>query len=608
MKTTLVKHVLAIGIVMAITTIPALANHLTTATATDSCSGFTLSVQGADEQFKTAKVHYVIELKPTKGTAIKIHGNFTVAGPGNFSGSVTETWSAFGVTLGAGPYTLTGTAHLAQKYGNTIAIVFTPDTISGCGGSPIKLTCPASAAQVGVAYSSALSASGGVPSYTFSISTGALPPDLSLNSSTGAITGSPTTAGSDTFTGKVVDSDGNSATASCTIVVSPPPGSCQPSSSLGLLVQGKNVNSYIPNGAWDTSFTGLSVVPVEGSGSTATISTPNTVNSCASDPLTGETVCTSNLNDVYLITGSTLNTTLSSGGNEYAGFSGGECITCGVAMNAAAGTAGQAVVTVGLSTAPSGSGLQFLDLASSTFGAPVPLSNEVSEDVLWDQGRDLVLSPNEGGVYDIYNHTSGIEFANAIGAGEFDSAAEECSTGIALSTIEFTDQLYITDLTQATFTAGTPGTWSTTAQQVQSFPEFSNFAAGTDGIAIAQGSHLGIATGEFGGNWMGVIQLPATSGSGTPSVLDYAAVALPNTPDGNTFEQGLDPHTVTAYVSPNSGDAIGLMANGYFTPPTWLAVIDLTKLLAAPRTAGTNYVDPTYDLILNGVVSYIAVP
>lgn len=384
----------------------------------------------------------------------------------------------------------------------------------------------------------------------------------------------------------------------------PPPGSCQPSSSLGLLVQGKNVNSYVPNGAWDTSYTGLSVVPIEGSGTSATISTPNTVNSCAANATTGEVVCTSNTNDVYLISGSTLNTTISSGGDQYASFSGGGCITCGVAMNA---TANKAVVTIGLSTAPSGSGIQVLDLASSSFDAPVPATYEVSEDVLWDQGRNLVLSPSEGGVYDIFNTSSGGEFANYVG-GTLDSAAEECSTGIALATDEFTDELFITDLTQATFTPGSPGSWSTTAEQLQSFPEFANFYAGTDGIAIAQGSHLGIVTGEFGGNTMGVIQLPSTSGSGTPSVLDYADATLPNTPTGAPFEQGLDPHTVTAYVSPNNGDAIGIMANGYGVPPTVLAVIDLTKLLAAPRTPGTHFVDPSYDLILNGVVSYLAVP
>jgi hypothetical protein len=311
------------------------------------------------------------------------------------------------------------------------------------------------------------------------------------------------------------------------------------------------------------------------------------------------------VNDVYLITGATLNSTVSSGADTFSSFSGGSCMTCGVSMNAAAN---KAVLTIGLSTAASGSGLQFLDLGSSTFGAPVPLANEVSEDVLWDQGRNLVLSPNEGGTYDIYNTSSGGEFGNFIG-GVLDSAAEECTTGIALSTSEFTSDLFIADLTQASFAAGSPGTWGTAAEQFQTFPEFGGFAAGTSGIAIAQGSHQGIVTGEFCGNAFGEIQLPSTSGSGTPSVVDYAAAVLPNTPDGSVFEQGLDPHTVTAYVSPNgSHDAIGLMANGCGVPPTWMAVIDLNKLQAAPRTGGTHTVDPTYDLILNGVVSYIPVP
>ena len=41
----------------------------------------------------------------------------------------------------------------------------------------------------------------------------------------------------------------------------------------------------------------------------------NTVNSCASNSVTGQTVCSSNVTDVYLITGSTLNTTLASDAN-----------------------------------------------------------------------------------------------------------------------------------------------------------------------------------------------------------------------------------------------------------------------------------------------------
>jgi hypothetical protein len=272
--------------------------------------------------------------------------------------------------------------------------------------------------------------------------------------------------------------------------------------------------------------------------------------------------------------------------------------------------ANKAVVTIGLSTAPSGSGIQFLDLASSTFAAAVPATYEVSEDVVWDQGRNLVLSPGEGGVYDLFKTSgSGGEFGNPISSdGELDSAAEDCTTGIALSTVEQyggTPELYIGDLTQATFVPGSPGTWTTAGQQVQSFPEFSSFAYPTAGIAVTPGTHLGVVTGEFCGNAFAAIQLPSTSGSGTPSVLDDAAAVMPNTPDGNVFAQGLDPHTVTAYLSPNNGKSYGIMANGCFVPPTYLGVIDLQALLSAPRT-GPHTVDPTYDLIAHGVVTYVA--
>ena len=76
------------------------------------------------------------------------------------------------------------------------------------------------AAQVGVAYSSALTATGGVAPYTFSISSGSLPPGLTLNASTGAITGTPTTAGTYSYTAKVTDSTGT-ITGSLTVTVAP---------------------------------------------------------------------------------------------------------------------------------------------------------------------------------------------------------------------------------------------------------------------------------------------------------------------------------------------------------------------------------------------------
>jgi hypothetical protein len=38
--------------------------------------------------------------------------------------------------------------------------------------------------------------------------------------------------------------------------------------------------------------------------------------------------------------------------------------------------------------------------------------------------------------------------------------------------------------------------------------------------------------------------------------------------------------------------------------PSYLAIVDLAALLAAPRSAA-NVVDPTYDLVAHGIVRYV---
>ena len=77
-----------------------------------------------------------------------------------------------------------------------------------------------------MAYSSSLVATGGVGPYTYSIVSGSLPAGLTLNASTGAITGTPTTAGPFAFTAQVVDSRNNAAgtttSSSCGITIAPP--------------------------------------------------------------------------------------------------------------------------------------------------------------------------------------------------------------------------------------------------------------------------------------------------------------------------------------------------------------------------------------------------
>ena len=71
--------------------------------------------------------------------------------------------------------------------------------------------------SLGLAYSQTVSATGGTGPYTFSILTGTLPAGLTLNTSSGVIAGTPTSAESSTFTVQAVDSLSNSGTRDYTI-------------------------------------------------------------------------------------------------------------------------------------------------------------------------------------------------------------------------------------------------------------------------------------------------------------------------------------------------------------------------------------------------------
>src|SRR5438445_1410377 len=71
--------------------------------------------------------------------------------------------------------------------------------------------------QVQTPYSASLQATGGTPPYTWSVISGQLPNGLSLLSSNGTISGTPTLSGTSTFTIQVNDNAGGSASAGLTI-------------------------------------------------------------------------------------------------------------------------------------------------------------------------------------------------------------------------------------------------------------------------------------------------------------------------------------------------------------------------------------------------------
>src|SRR6185503_3118395 len=123
-----------------------------------------------------------------------------------------------GLTLNSATGAITGTPTAAGSFPFTAKVVDSRGTAAGtttnsCGitiaaAAPALSCVAATTGQVGVAYSSSLVATGGVAPYTYSILSGSLPTGLTLNASTGAITGTPTAAGSFPFTAKVVDSRG----------------------------------------------------------------------------------------------------------------------------------------------------------------------------------------------------------------------------------------------------------------------------------------------------------------------------------------------------------------------------------------------------------------
>jgi Putative Ig domain len=74
-------------------------------------------------------------------------------------------------------------------------------------------------AYINATYTAVLSASGGAPPYSWSVSSGQLPPGLSLANASGRITGTPTQGGTYSLTVTAKDSTGNMASKSFTLVV-----------------------------------------------------------------------------------------------------------------------------------------------------------------------------------------------------------------------------------------------------------------------------------------------------------------------------------------------------------------------------------------------------
>ncbi|HVN04527.1 MAG TPA: putative Ig domain-containing protein [Bryobacteraceae bacterium] len=169
---------------IAITTAPALPNASVNASYSQ-----TLSASGGVAPYTWAVTAGSLVAGLTLSSAGTLTGKPSAAGTFQFTVTVTDSAAATG----------------SQQFTLTVTSALTITTASLPGG------------KNGAAYSQTLAAAGGTPPYTFTLSTGTLPPGLALSSAT--IAGTPTTPGSYTFTIAVTDSTSATATQEFTIVI-----------------------------------------------------------------------------------------------------------------------------------------------------------------------------------------------------------------------------------------------------------------------------------------------------------------------------------------------------------------------------------------------------
>ena len=117
--------------------------------------------------------------------------------------------------------TTTFTVRARDGAGNTATKTF---TLTVDPASPLVITNGTDQLRdgtVGVAYEASLFPGGGTPPYSWTHVAGTLPPGLRVQASPGWVLGTPTTAGTFTFTVRVNDSGGQSATGQFTIRILP---------------------------------------------------------------------------------------------------------------------------------------------------------------------------------------------------------------------------------------------------------------------------------------------------------------------------------------------------------------------------------------------------
>jgi large repetitive protein len=171
----------------------------------------TPSAAQTDEQGQSTNVAAAVSNDPTsKGVT------WSLTGAGALSGQTATAvkYTAPATVTTASTATITATSVFDGTKIATLTINLVPP--------PSVTTTSLAAGTVGTAYAATLAATNGVAPYSWSVTVGTLPAGLSL-SAAGAITGTPTTNGTSSFTVQVKDVNNFTANAALSIKINPAP-------------------------------------------------------------------------------------------------------------------------------------------------------------------------------------------------------------------------------------------------------------------------------------------------------------------------------------------------------------------------------------------------
>jgi len=207
-----------------------------TPSSTAKNSSFDARVTDANGKIATTPLDIRVNVAVTTATvASATQGSAysqTLTSVGGASGAA-HTWRVSsgvlpeGLSLGLTTGVISGTP-TSSAVGSTFEVEVTDGTVVGTSRRSytmsvvqtlIVTTASLTDGKVASSYSQTLSASGASGSTTWAVSIGSLPAGLTLNTSTGVISGSPTTAGTTNFTVRVTDAAARNASQSLSITV-----------------------------------------------------------------------------------------------------------------------------------------------------------------------------------------------------------------------------------------------------------------------------------------------------------------------------------------------------------------------------------------------------